>query len=107
MSSTPKQPNHDPQQPGPSAQARTPLPRPSEAGLKPAEYGQYGMRADAGGGHGSDHGAASDHESFDGEYRTREMRDHRARSIPTGLSDAPEAPATDISSDAAKPRKGQ
>ena len=74
---------HDPAQPDVA------LPEPSEAGLKPAEYGQYGMRTEHEGGHGSDHGAASDHASFDAEFSTREARNHQARTIPTGLSDAP------------------
>lgn len=85
-------------QPDDSPQTRAPLPDPSAAGLKPVEYGQYGMRTEQAGGHGSAHGAASDHESFDAAFSTREARNHRPRTIPTGLSDAPEVDAAQTAS---------
>lgn len=68
---------------------RLPLPDPSAAGLKPVEFGQYGMRTNKEGGHGSDHGAVTDHETFDDEFSTREARNHRARTLPNGLADEP------------------
>ncbi len=44
----------------------------------------------------SDHGAESDHQSFDAEYRIREERNQRPRSLPTGLSaTSDDAPASD------------
>ena len=64
-------------------------PKPADAARKRGEYGQYGMRADDAHAHGSNYGAPTDHESFDDEYRTREMRNHTPRSEPTGLTETP------------------
>lgn len=61
-------------------------------------FGQYGMRKDPGGNH-SDQKQADNRsseqpqgvEAFDEEYRTREARDSRPRSIPTGLEHVTDA----------------
>ncbi len=55
-----------------------------------------------GGYEGSDYGAPGDHASFDSEYRRREERNHRPRSIPTGLSHTPNGPGWVGSGDPAR-----
>lgn len=154
----PRHPEHDHDDPHvpqrhdahPSPRGTGPDPRQSDQvnreryGREPAEYGQYGMRAEGAGNYsrygddhgtgyartgydsapdrsgsspganrdrasvgasgyvGSNYGAASDHESFDGEYLRREQRDHRPRTIPTGLSHTPNGPGWGGSGDPAR-----
>lgn len=69
-------------------------------GKDPSEFGEYGMHAarsdprnDGASLGSSDHGAQGDHQSADAEFRVREERNKRERSIPNGLSQVPDSPA--------------
>ncbi|MGP1683754.1 MAG: hypothetical protein ACTS8S_15660, partial [Giesbergeria sp.] len=48
-------------------------------------------------------GAAGGVEAFDDEYRIREQRDHRPRSIPTGVPDAEGGVSGRSAEDASRP----
>ena len=72
-------------------------------------YAQYGMRGGRNNDQGSDkerggYGSAARNggvEAFDEEYRTREARDKRPRSIPTGVADKAVPPGSDEGSESA------
>ena len=68
---------------------------------------QYGMRSDQPGeavaSLDSDHGAAGSVEAFDDEFRIREERDHRPRSIPTGVPDGEGGASNQAAHDASAP----
>lgn len=67
---------------------------------------QYGMRSDQAGEAAAPRGseqAAGSVEAFDDEYRIREQRDHRPRSIPTGVPDAEGGTSGQAAKDASAP----